>query len=80
MNLTDRLAWQERAACAGKPTDWWFPGKGESHDAARSLCASCPVRAECLEYGLNEKWGVFGGLCPKQRRELRRERRRRAAA
>ena len=80
MNLSDCLAWQQRAACRGKPVGWWFPTKGESHDAARSLCAGCPVRAECLEYGLKEQHGIFGGLCPKQRRELRRERRRGAAA
>lgn len=34
----------------------------ETHDA-KNLCYSCPVRARCLKYALENKelWGVWGG-------------------
>lgn len=31
----------------------------------------CPVRAACLQYGLAEKRGVWGGLTPSGRRRIR---------
>jgi WhiB family redox-sensing transcriptional regulator len=42
---------------------------------AIAICASCPVRGECLEYALrtNESLGVWGGLTEDQRREYSRD-------
>ena len=37
---------------------------------ARKICMECPVRYECLEHGLDEPWGVWGGHSPSQRRKL----------
>ena len=44
---------------------------------ARAICERCPVRFECLEYALesNEREGIWGGLAPWERREIRRRRR-----
>lgn len=44
--------------------------------AAKQVCASCPVQAECLEYAIdaNEIHGVWGGLGQRDRQRLRRER------
>jgi Transcription factor WhiB len=41
---------------------------------AKALCATCPVREQCLEAGMGERWGVFGGLTAGERYELRRSR------
>lgn len=71
-----RPEWQLQAACRGKPTDWWFPGKGhtttETH-AAKAICGGCPVREECLEYAvtvIRRPDGIWGGLTEKQRKSL----------
>jgi WhiB family transcriptional regulator, redox-sensing transcriptional regulator len=88
--LTDRQLQarisSRRAHCAGGSADpdEWFPRKAESADIARSaashalaLCASCPVRAECLELSLRQwdgagRHGIWGGTLEGERRALRR--------
>jgi WhiB family redox-sensing transcriptional regulator len=69
-------AWQAEAACIGAPPGLFFSERGDNAKiaAAKKLCAQCPVREECLEFGLMEKHGVWGGLSERQRREVRRER------
>jgi WhiB family redox-sensing transcriptional regulator len=69
--------WRAEAACvpyAGEVD--FFPTRGESAGAAKAVCATCPVRRECLEYAL--QWehlcGVWGGLSERERRQLRRRR------
>jgi WhiB family redox-sensing transcriptional regulator len=50
---------------------------------AKAVCASCPVREQCLDYALGKstKRGIWGGLNEAERaRERRRRTRRRAAA
>ena len=70
----DQARWTSQAACVGHPAELFFPGKGESLSPARALCASCPVRLDCLDYAL--RWsiphGIWGGLSPRQRRHLRK--------
>jgi WhiB family redox-sensing transcriptional regulator len=41
---------------------------------ARRLCLRCEVRAECLEDGMGEQYGIWGGLSPKQRIRIKRGR------
>jgi WhiB family transcriptional regulator, redox-sensing transcriptional regulator len=66
--------WMSRAECANYPPDWWFPARGQPSPQARSVCLSCPVRTECLDYAIahNERHGIWGGLSEKQRRLIRR--------
>jgi WhiB family redox-sensing transcriptional regulator len=68
--------WQERANCLGVDPDLFFPERGASTREAKSVCRSCEVRLECLEYALNhgEKFGIWGGLSERERRRVRRER------
>ncbi|TMK81786.1 MAG: WhiB family transcriptional regulator, partial [Actinobacteria bacterium] len=42
---------------------------------ALSICATCPVRAQCLDYAIRnrETYGIWGGTTPDQRRRIRRE-------
>lgn len=79
--------WREDAACAGVPTDLFFPlsEDPEAAAAAKAVCAQCPVQEACLRYALatNQTEGVWGGLDANERRRLRRrlrDRRRRMAS
>jgi WhiB family redox-sensing transcriptional regulator len=64
--------WRDRALCAQVDPDIFFPDKGESSTAAKRVCASCEVRAECLQDALDrgERFGVWGGLSERERRVL----------
>jgi WhiB family redox-sensing transcriptional regulator len=67
--------WRLAAACRGLDTKLFFPERGEDQYEAKIVCANCPVRAECLAAGINEKTGVWGGTSERERRALRRARR-----
>lgn len=43
--------------------DLWFAEQAPDLSRARTLCGTCPLRAECLEGALarKEPWGVWGG-------------------
>ena len=76
--------WFPRAACRGLDPDLFFLGQWgnpETVKEAKRVCAGCEVRRECLDYALDncERFGVFGGTTPKQRRRMRRERKEAAA-
>jgi WhiB family redox-sensing transcriptional regulator len=69
--------WRQSAACRGMNAEMFHPFSerdfrlGES----RAVCAGCPVRDECGEYGIaHEEFGVYGGLSENERRKIRRER------
>ena len=65
--------WRRRAACRGSDLEVFFPGRGESAEPARQVCAVCPVRQACLDYALSHgiTHGVWGGLTERERRPLR---------
>jgi WhiB family redox-sensing transcriptional regulator len=58
----------------------FHPSRGETADVrnAKTVCARCTVRADCLDYALTEEihFGVWGGTSEKERRALRHNRRR----
>lgn len=71
--------WMRDAACKGLDTEMFYPQQGVALPlAVRRICAGCPVRNACLEYAANEKFGVWAGVSPKARREMRRGRTRRS--
>jgi WhiB family transcriptional regulator, redox-sensing transcriptional regulator len=57
--------WMSSAACRGR-TDLFFPATGGNHSAeVKAVCASCPVRSECLAYARalpEPPEGIWGGL------------------
>lgn len=68
--------WVLDALCAQTDPEAFFPeGKGGSTNAAKQLCARCPVRALCLQYALDTHimHGVWGGVSPRDRARLLRE-------
>lgn len=68
------LAWQSDALCAQTDPEAFFPEKGGSTRDAKKICATCEVRAQCLEYALHndERFGIWGGLSERERRKLRK--------
>jgi WhiB family redox-sensing transcriptional regulator len=49
--------------CRTFDPDMWFSDAPAELELAKSLCADCPLRAECLAGALEraEPWGVWGG-------------------
>jgi WhiB family redox-sensing transcriptional regulator len=71
---SEPAGWQEKALCAQTDPEAFFPEKGGSTREAKRVCTSCEVRAECLEYALenDERFGIWGGLSERERRRMRR--------
>lgn len=75
------LGWMDRAACLTSDPELWF----ESGVAltARTICVTCPVARECLNYALrcegteshHYRFGIYGVTGPEQRAEIARSRR-----
>ncbi|NEA38923.1 WhiB family transcriptional regulator [Streptomyces sp. SID11385] len=81
--------WHAEAVCRRDEAGLFFaPSKEPTaarlsrEDAAKRVCAGCPVRVECREHALvqPEPYGVWGGLTAAERRVLLARRRRRAVA
>ena len=74
--------WMRQGNCRGEDPSRFFPSDGAGVDAARQLCATCPVKEPCLEYALRNKidHGVWGGTSERERRRILRQRRLDAAA
>lgn len=72
----DDLGWQDYANCRGADADLFFPERGASTRKAKSICAACQVRVECLEFAVvnSEKFGIWGGLSERERRKIRKQR------
>jgi WhiB family redox-sensing transcriptional regulator len=71
--------WRHRAACRDQDPELFFPvsdiGPGARQaERAKAVCARCPVRAQCLEYALDNglDHGIYGGTSESERRMLRR--------
>lgn len=68
--------WREQAACRTYPVDFMYPERGDTvaQDAAKALCATCPVQHPCLVQAIKdgEREGYFGGLSARERRALKR--------
>ncbi len=72
----EQVGWKEYANCLGAHHDLFFPDRGASTRAAKQICAECQVRVDCLEYAVTrgEKFGIWGGLSERERREIRKQR------
>lgn len=67
--------WTMSAACRGMDPDELFV-QGAAQNRAKSVCAACPVRTECLADALDNRveFGVWGGMTERERRALLRRR------
>jgi len=68
--------WQLRGACRGEDPETFFHPEGERgpartarENAAKSVCARCPVLRQCAEHALSvrEPYGVWGGMTEEER-------------
>ncbi|MEQ3553652.1 WhiB family transcriptional regulator [Pseudonocardia nematodicida] len=73
--------WRHRALCRDMDSGVFFPPEGEHgtarhrrEQAAKAVCARCPVRPQCATDALvnGERHGVWGGLSAAERRAARR--------
>lgn len=85
MDVSRPLDWTADALCTQYPAELWFPEtKGQNAREAKSVCAQCPVAAQCLDLALAYEsgaagtdtsyaaQGIWGGLSPRERMALRR--------
>jgi WhiB family transcriptional regulator, redox-sensing transcriptional regulator len=77
----DLWDWQLRGACRVVPTEAFFHPEGERggarvmrDQAAKAVCATCPVLAECARHALavHEPYGVWGGMSEDEREAILR--------
>lgn len=68
-----RESWMDDGACTETDPDAFFPDKGDSTAAAKSVCAGCTVVEQCLRYALetDTRFGVWGGLSSLERSRIR---------
>ena len=69
-------AFMESGACKDMDPGIFYPEKGESTKNAKQICHVCPVKNQCLEYALanNERYGIWGGVSERRRREIQKMR------
>ena len=77
--MTTALAWQDLAACKGEDVALFYPDKSAGmtgYREARKICRACPVRHDCLTEALRrqDRYGMLGGLSPRQRARIIRNR------
>lgn len=71
--------WVEDALCSQTDPEVFFPshrgGTVKTAEAAKRICAQCPVQAQCFDYSLRAKepWGVWGGVSEVERRRITKE-------
>lgn len=59
--------------CRKNPEMWFSELAMDIRDAIK-ICNSCPAREPCLEIGMENEYGIFGGLTPQKRDILRKRR------
>lgn len=71
--------WHQHAACHEQDPELFFADSGDAQriQAAKRICASCPVRLACLHDVMaweqpSSRYGVVGGLSAQERRQLHR--------
>jgi WhiB family transcriptional regulator, redox-sensing transcriptional regulator len=72
------MEWVRQARCIGVDPELFFPvgstGPALAQvEAAKAVCAMCPVRPECLTWALatGQDAGVWGGTSEEERRVMR---------
>lgn len=81
------INWRSAGACLNADPDLFFPismtGRAMEQIAkAKSICAQCAVRRQCLEFAVAHDpiYGIWGGTTPEDRQRMRRREQRAARA
>ncbi|MEH3033540.1 MAG: WhiB family transcriptional regulator [Aeromicrobium erythreum] len=79
MPLMESYEWQYEGLCRTVDPDAFFSPEAERgsskqrrEQAAKAMCAACPVIERCREHALSvqEPYGVWGGLSEAERTEI----------
>ncbi len=66
------------AACGEQDLELFYPEPGDTaaEQAAKAICAACPVKDACLEMALvtEDQHAILGGTTPAERVPMRRQR------
>lgn len=68
-------AWRSQANCTSVDTEAFYDTEESNmKKQAAKYCSSCPVQNQCLytAIAIDERYGVWGGLTPRQRKILNR--------
>jgi WhiB family redox-sensing transcriptional regulator len=77
--ISELWDWQRLGSCRGRDSAQFFhpdgergASRGRRESAAKSVCRTCPVRAECAAHALatREPYGVWGGFTEAERLRL----------
>jgi hypothetical protein len=62
------------------PEDFRAKSKGQdlemaklAEQTAREICLRCPVMAKCLQVGMFEDYGIWGGSTAEQRKRIKKQ-------
>lgn len=83
LNMVDAIReqdWTEQAACRGSDPDSFFPDSYIVSPQVLAICEACPVKLECGEAGMNERYGLWGGKSEHDRKKIRRQQRKEGVA
>ncbi|HEX9775553.1 MAG TPA: WhiB family transcriptional regulator [Actinomycetota bacterium] len=71
----ERYVWQMQGLCRGVDAEVFFPVSEEDAWRAKEICGACGVRERCLAFSLQnrERYGVWGGVTEKERRDMFRK-------
>lgn len=77
--LAEAIKQNGTPVCQEIDGELWFPELGgESYELrmAKKLCGTCPVQRQCATYAIvaDEAFGIWGGLTPNQRDDIRKGR------
>ena len=61
--------WVSLAKCTEDNHNLFFSKYKKEQQLAKSICQSCPVKLECLEFAIENEctFGIYGGLTSQER-------------
>lgn len=74
--------WMDEGVCATVDPELFFPPIGHPAMAAKRICMSCPVLAQCRDYALSSPtplYGIWGATGARERQDIRAKQKRNAA-
>ena len=69
-----------KANCQGLNTEIFYMEESDLKErqldnfAVRKVCFTCVIRMDCLEAGMEEEYGIWGGFTRRERMKIRNER------
>ena len=64
--------WRNQGSCRSEDPELWFPRDPFQEKEAKGVCwGTCPVRRQCLRFGMRYDHGIYGGRNAEERKMLR---------